>query len=93
MFLFLCHVNISGRGEPTYNLGEGVKKVIIFNQQTFAPRLKLNPRRGTDVDVRSIQNTFKTLDWHVQVYNDSTIAKIRDVILKQVIVGTILLIF
>jgi len=74
----------TGLLEPTYNLQEGVKKVIIFNQHTFAPRLKLNPRRGTDVDVRSIQSTFKSLDWQVQVYNDSTISKIREVILKQV---------
>jgi len=74
----------TGREESIYNLGEGVKKVIIFNQQNFAPRLKLNPRKGTEVDVKSIQNTFKALDWKIQLYNDSSVSKIRDVILRQV---------
>jgi len=76
------------RLEHSYYLGEGVKKVIIFNQQTFASRLKLNPRRGTDVDVRSIEKTFKSLGWQIQLYNDSTVSKIREVILKQVQIST-----
>jgi len=63
---------------------EGTKKVIIFNQKIFAPRLKLNPRKGTEIDVKSIQNTFKSLDWDIDLYNDCTVAQIREVILKQI---------
>jgi len=74
----------TGRDQTSYNLTEGKRRVIIFNQQTFAPRLKLNPRKGTEVDVRSITATFKALDWEIQLYNDSTVAKIRDIILRQV---------
>jgi len=63
---------------------EGKKKAFIFNQKTFAPRLKLNPRKGTEIDVKSIQSTFKSLDWDVYLYNDCTVAQIREVILKQI---------
>jgi len=73
----------SARDSNTYDL-TGVKKVIIFNQKTFAPRLKLNPRNGTEVDVRAIQVTFKSLSWEVSTYNDSTVAQIRAIILNQV---------
>ena len=37
------------------------------------------------MDVRSIEGTFKSLDWEVTTYTDSTVAQIRDVILKEVI--------
>ena len=63
---------------------DGVKKVFIFNQKTFASRLQLNPRRGTDVDVKSIVATFKALDWDIEVHNDLTVAQIRDILLKQI---------
>jgi len=63
---------------------EGTKKVVIFNQKIFAPRLKLNPRKGTEIDVKSIQNTFKSLDWDIDLYNDCTVSQIREVILKQI---------
>lgn len=73
----------SARGSLAYDLA-GRKRVIVFNQKNFAPRLKLNPRNGTEVDVRSIESTFKSLDWEVATYTDSTVAQIRDIILKQV---------
>ena len=73
----------TGKDSKCYAL-EGTKKVMIFNQKVFAPRLKLNPRKGTEIDVKSIQNTFKTLDWDIDLYNDCTVAQIREVILKQV---------
>jgi len=73
----------TGSDSKSYVL-EGTKKVIIFNQKTFAPRLKLNPRKGTEVDVKSIQNTFKSLDWDIDLYNDCTVSQIREVILKQI---------
>ena len=57
---------------------DGVKRVLIFNQKIFAMRLKLTPRKGTDVDVKSIQSTFKALDWEIEVYNDLTVAQIRE---------------
>ena len=65
-----------------YVLEAGVKKVIIFNHKKFNSRLQLGERRGTEVDVKSIQNTFKTLDWEIDLYNDLTVSQIRDVILK-----------
>ena len=63
---------------------DGVKRVLVFNQKTFASRLQLSPRKGTDVDVKSIQATFKALDWETEVYNDLTVAQIRETLLKQV---------
>ena len=39
----------------------------------------------SQVDVRSIEGTFKSLDWEVTTYTDSTVAQIRDIILKEVI--------
>jgi len=71
------------RDSLSYDLS-GLKRAIIFNQKTFSPRLKLNPRNGTEVDVKSIQSTFKSLDWEVITHTDSTAAQIRDIILKQV---------
>jgi len=73
----------TGKDSKCYAL-EGTKKVVIFNQKIFAPRLKLNPRKGTEIDVKSIQNTFKSLDWDIDLYNDCTVAQIREVILKQI---------
>ena len=63
---------------------DGVKRVLVFNQKTFASRLQLTPRKGTDVDVRSIQATFKALDWEIEVYNDLTVAQIRETLLKEI---------
>jgi len=71
------------RDSASYDLS-GLKRVIVFNQRTFASRLKLNPRNGTEVDVRAIEGTFKGLGWQVATYTDSTVAQIRDIILKQV---------
>jgi len=66
-----------------YNL-QGVRRALIFNQETFNPRLQLKRRAGTQVDVQAIQNTFKSLDWEVVLYNDLTVAKIREVIMTEV---------
>jgi len=66
-----------------YNL-QGVRRAIIFNQETFNPRLQLKRRTGTQADVQAIQNTFKSLDWQVDLYNDLTVAKIREVIMTEV---------
>ena len=63
---------------------DGVKRVLVFNQKTFASRLQLTPRKGTDVDVKSIQATFKALDWEIEVYNDLTVAQIRETLLKEI---------
>ena len=63
---------------------DGVKRVLVFNQKTFASRLQLNPRKGTDVDVKSIQATFKALDWEIEVYTDLTVAQIRETLLKEI---------
>jgi len=73
----------TARDSLSYNLS-GLKRVLIFNQKNFASRLKLNPRNGTEVDVKSIESTFKSLDWSVTTYTDSTVAQIRDIILKEV---------
>jgi len=73
----------TARDSVSYNLS-GLKRVLVFNQKNFASRLKLNPRHGTEVDVRSIEGTFKSLDWEVTTYTDSTVAQIRDIILKEV---------
>ena len=41
----------TGKDNKCYAL-KGTKKVIIFNQEMFAPRLKLNPRKRTEIDVK-----------------------------------------
>ena len=71
------------KDSPHYVL-DGVKQVIIFNQKKFAQRLGLGERRGTEVDVKSIQKTFKSLDWSVDLYNDLKVSEIRKVILEKV---------
>ena len=43
------------------------------------------------MDVRSINSTFKSLDWEVITHTDSTAAQIRDIILKQVRPATMLM--
>ena len=64
---------------------DGTKKVIIFNQKKFASRLQLGERRGTEVDVRAIQKTFKSLgDWDIDLHNDLTVAEIRKVMVDEV---------
>jgi len=75
---------IPTEADSSHYVLEGAKKVFIFNQKTFASRLQLNPRRGTDVDVKSIEATFKALHWDIEVHNDLTVAQIRDIILKQI---------
>ena len=77
-------IDIPTDRDSTHYVLDGVKKVFIFNQKTFASRLQLNPRRGTDVDVKSIEATFKALDWNIEVHNDLTVAQIRDILLKQI---------
>lgn len=72
------------KDSPHYILESGVKQVIIFNQKKFAQRLGLGERRGTEVDVKSIQQTFKSLEWSVDLYNNLTVAEIRKVILEKV---------
>ena len=63
---------------------DGIKKVIIFNQKKFVSRLQLGERRGTEVDVKTIQQTFKSLDWEIDLHNDLTVAQIRKVILEDI---------
>jgi len=73
----------SSRFSQAYDLA-GLKRVIILNQKAFATRLKLNTRNGTEVDVAAITSTFKSLDWEVLTYTDSTVAQIREIMLNQV---------
>ena len=63
---------------PSYNL-EGWKQVIIFNQYSFDSRFEVSDRDGTEYDVESITNTFESIGWNVEVYNDLTVAGIRKV--------------
>jgi len=77
-------VEIQTEKDSRYYVMEGVKKVIIFNHKKFQQRLNLGDRKGTEVDVRSIQKTFKSLDWEIDLHNDLTVAQIRNVILKDV---------
>lgn len=63
---------------PSYNL-EGWKQVIIFNQYKFDSRFEVSNRDGTEYDVESIKNTFESIGWNVEVYNDLTVAGIRKV--------------
>ena len=77
-------VVIATEKDSSHYVLDGVKRVLVFNQRTFASRLQLNPRKGTDVDVKSIQATFKALDWEIDVYNDLTVAQIRETLLKEI---------
>ena len=42
---------LTSRESPQYVMA-GIKKLIILYHRTFLPRLKLNDRRGTDIDVK-----------------------------------------
>jgi len=72
---------LTSRESPQYVMS-GIKKLIILNHRTFMPRLKLNDRRGTDIDVKAIESTFKPLDWDIEVKDDCTVSQIRETILR-----------
>lgn len=52
---------------------------IIFNNDRFA---KLAKRTGTRIDRDELDTTFKNLGFEVHVYDDYTVNRISDVLLK-----------
>jgi len=60
----------------------GTKKLLVLNHKNFHPRLKLNVRRGTEIDVKAIETSFKPMGWDIEVLNDCTTSQIRDAILR-----------
>jgi len=71
----------TSKDSPKYVM-QGVKKLVVLNHKNFHPRLKLNTRRGTEIDVKAIESSFKPLGWDVDVLNDCTTSQIRDAILR-----------
>lgn len=75
-------VSISTSRDSAKYVMQGTKKLVVLNHKNFHPRLKLNTRRGTEIDVKAIESSFKPLGWDVEVLNDCTTSQIRDAILR-----------
>ncbi|XP_018421176.1 PREDICTED: caspase-3-like [Nanorana parkeri] len=43
---------------------------VIVNNKNFHPSTRMGMRNGTDVDALKLKNTFKSLGYTVQIYND-----------------------
>ncbi|RXN25502.1 caspase-3-like protein [Labeo rohita] len=53
---------------------------IIINNKNFDRRTGMNQRNGTDVDAGNVMNVFRKLGYNVKVYNDQTVAQIKQVL-------------
>ncbi|XP_068134820.1 caspase-3-like isoform X2 [Hyperolius riggenbachi] len=56
---------------------------VIINNKNFHPNTRMGVRNGTDVDASKLQQTFKSLGYRVQIYNDLKCSDIL-VLLKKV---------
>lgn len=54
-------------------------KCLIINNRNFDPHLRLNERRGTEIDARSLHACFRQLDFDVSTYNDASAFEIKKV--------------
>lgn len=52
---------------------------LIFNHYVFDDK-NMNPRQGTEKDVKNLRNTFGDLGFDVQVYNDLKYGDLYDVL-------------
>jgi hypothetical protein len=66
-------------GSSSYSL-DGPKLVIIFNHREFSPHFGLKPRRGTEVDVKKISETFQRLNWQIRVIDNAKHREVQGVI-------------
>nr|ASJ77389.1 caspase-3 [Megalobrama amblycephala] len=53
---------------------------IIINNKNFDRSTGMNQRNGTDVDAGNVMNVFRKLGYTVRVYNDQTVAQIKQVL-------------
>nr|AGU12796.1 caspase 3b [Cyprinus carpio] len=53
---------------------------IIINNKNFDRSTGMNQRNGTDVDAGNVMNVFGKLGYTVKVYNDQTVAQIKQVL-------------
>lgn len=49
---------------------------VIINNKNFHPSTRMGMRNGTDLDAQKLKNTFKSLGYKVDVYNDLKCADI-----------------
>lgn len=69
------------QNENFYNMCHKNRGVaVILNHDSFAEDLDLDPRLGSDVDVKSLKKCLERLGFVVQVYLDLTVAEIDDVL-------------
>ncbi|XP_075588939.1 caspase-1 isoform X2 [Dermatophagoides farinae] len=69
----------SKRDDLYYNMGHEYQgRCIILNYESFDSE-ELSRRRGTESDVRKLLQTFKQLNFVVQMYNDLTQQKTFDI--------------
>ncbi|XP_029441007.1 caspase-3 isoform X2 [Rhinatrema bivittatum] len=54
----------------------------IINNKNFHPSTQMGYRSGTDVDAAALMKTFRTLGFHVTVFNDQTCDNIFDLLKK-----------
>ncbi|XP_059097219.1 caspase-1-like isoform X2 [Tigriopus californicus] len=68
------------KDSPQYDISEGKRLAIVFNQERFL--YDLSDRRGTEQDCQSILQTFDKLGFDVQIYDDLKLFQIERVIQK-----------
>lgn len=66
------------KDSPHYDISEGKRLAIVFNQERFL--YDLPDRRGTEQDCQSILQTFEKLGFDVQIYDDLKFFQIERVI-------------
>ncbi|CAB3367780.1 Hypothetical predicted protein [Cloeon dipterum] len=68
----------SVKEDPFYNMRHEKRgKAIIFNHFNFDAKLYLDPRNGTERDVKRLTRAFKKHSFEVQVFDNSTVQDIQ----------------
>ena len=62
-----------------YNLEQETRLAVIFNHSKYQDdkERRCDPRAGTEVDVKSIKETFENLNFKVEVLEDPTLKNIK----------------
>ncbi len=55
---------------------------LIFDHETFDPKLQLETRTGTKVDRKALKSTMRNLGFKVRVYKDCSLLRINKILEK-----------
>ena len=75
----LSFTTITEKDSPDYDLSEGLKLVIVFNQENFIKK-DLTKRNGTEQDCEAIKTVFEKIGFRVDIYDDRSIEGISRVL-------------